>query len=235
MLVAFVAVSIVAFAGCSKDDINNNNANNGGDGGGNVPAGWVDLGLPSGLLWAECNVGATAPEEYGDYFAWAETEPKEVYNWNTYRYCTVDAGGMLSTLTKYNSFTGLGAVDNLTTLESVDDAATARMDSCARTPTKEEWEELINNTTAEWTTVNNVHGRKFTASTGNSIFLPAAGWREEATLIEAGSGGYYWSASADTGDYLVNAWGFGFRSDYQSMGPGASRNFGMSVRAVRSK
>ena len=90
IVVAAMAVVVVTLAGCGKEDGNNdseNVANNGGSngGGGNTTVEWVDLGLPSGLLWASCNVGATAPEEYGDYIAWGETMPKDTYNWNTYR------------------------------------------------------------------------------------------------------------------------------------------------------
>ena len=80
---------------------------------------YVDLGLPSGTLWATCNVGASKPEEYGDYYAWGETEPKEVYDWSTYRWCN---GGRTS-LTKYNTKSSYGIVDNKTELELEDDAA----------------------------------------------------------------------------------------------------------------
>ena len=190
---------------------------------------WVDLGLPSGLLWATRNVGATSPEDYGDYFAWGETSPKEVYNWDTYRYCNGD----YDQLTKYcskSSFGYNGFTDNLTILQPGDDAATANYGG--RTPTKEEWQELLNNTTVSWTTLNGVNGRLFTASNGNSLFLPAAGYRGVSSLYDAGSDGDYWSSSlyTDDPDY---AWYFYFGSGDQDMSS-SGRDNGHSVRAVRS-
>jgi hypothetical protein len=156
--------------------------------------GYVDLGLPSGLLWATCNVGADSPEDYGDYFAWGETQPKDTYNWSTYQYCN----GSSSTLTKYcnNSSYGYnGFTDDLTTLLPEDDAAMANWGSGWRMPTAAEWYELYNNTAQTWTTQNGVNGRLFTAANGNSLFLPAAGYRWGGEFYDAGSGGYYWSSS----------------------------------------
>jgi uncharacterized protein (TIGR02145 family) len=191
---------------------------------------YVDLGLPSGLLWATCNVGANAPEEYGDYFAWGETTPKDTYNWSTYQYCM----GSSSTLTKYcnNSSYGYeGFTDDLTTLLPEDDAATANWGSGWRIPTKAEWQELYNNTTVTWTQQNGVNGRLFTASNGNSLFLPAAGYRWSGELNSAGGYGGYWSSSLDT-DYPIYALDFYFGSDYAYVGDGG-RYYGQSVRAVR--
>lgn len=121
------------------------NFNSNGGGGGSHD--YVDLGLPSGLLWATCNVGADNPEDYGDYFAWAETEPKSVYNWSTYKYCD---GGYYYKLTKYctrSDFGNNGFTDNLTVLLPEDDAATANWGNGWRMPTENEWRELIDNTT----------------------------------------------------------------------------------------
>ena len=190
---------------------------------------WVDLGLPSGLLWATRNVGATSPEDYGDYYAWGETTPKSVYDWPTYIYCN----GYFNQLTKYcsNSDYGYnGFTDNLTILQPGDDAATANYGG--RTPTKEEWEELINNTTVTWTTQNGVNGRLFTGTNGNSLFLPAAGFRWESSLNDAGSYGYYWSSSLGT-DLPISAWLFYFHSGGQYVYY-SNRFDGHSVRAVRS-
>lgn len=190
---------------------------------------WVDLGLPSGLLWATRNVGATSPEDYGDYFAWGETTTKSTYYWSNYNYCN----GGYDQLTKYcfNSEYGYnGFTDNLTILQSGDDAATANYGG--RTPTSAEWQELINNTTIEWTTQNGVNGRRFTGSNGNSLFLPAAGYFDGSSLTYAGTGGYYWSSSLYTGSPNVACY-FAFRSDYQSAGF-SGRDNGHSVRAVRS-
>ena len=189
---------------------------------------WVDLGLPSGLLWATRNVGATSPEDYGDYFAWGETTPKSVYNRTTYIYFN----GRHYQLTKYcnNSDFGYnGFIDNLTILQPGDDAATANYGG--RTPTKEEWQELMNNTTATWTTQNGVNGRLFTGTNGNSLFLPAAGFRYSSLDFD-GCNGLYWSSSLITGNPYC-AWDYDFDSSYQSMG-GSNRGEGLSVRAVRS-
>jgi len=192
---------------------------------------FIDLGMPSGLLWAMCNVGADSPEDYGDYFAWGETEPKSVYSWSTYQYCN----GSSSTLTKYcyNSDYGYnGFTDNLTILLPEDDAATANWGSDWRMPTIGEWQELYQNTTHIWTTQNGVNGRLFTASNGNSLFLPAAGYRYNSSLDDAGSIGYYWSSSLNT-DYPSRAWYFGFRSAIFDM-YGYDRNYGFTVRPVCS-
>ena len=191
---------------------------------------YVDLGLPSGLLWATCNVGAENPEEYGDYFAWGETQPKDTYNWSTYQYCY----GSLSTMIKYcnNSNYGYnGFTDNLTTLLPEDDAATANWGADWRMPTKEEWQELYSNTTCVFTTQNGVNGRLFTASNGNSLFLPGAGYHSGSSLNNAGNG-FYWSSSLNT-TKPSNAWFFFFSSSTCDMWH-SSRDYGRSVRAVRS-
>jgi hypothetical protein len=196
---------------------------------------YVDLGLPSGILWATCNVGAYNPDEYGDYFAWGETIPKETYNWNTYQYCM----GSYTTMTKYctNSSYGYnGFIDNLTVLLPEDDAATANWGSDWRMPTKAEWQELYNNTTCTWTTQNGVNGRLFTASNGNSLFLPAAGYGYEYILgDDAGGGGYYWSSSLDLDiNRPFSAWFFTVFSSGYYMDRSYMRYYGRSVRAVRS-
>ena len=192
---------------------------------------YVDLGLPSGLLWATCNVGAYTPEEYGDYFAWGETQPKDTYNWSTYQYCM----GSSSTLTKYcsNSSYGYnGFTDDLPTLLPEDDAATANWGPDWRMPTKEEWQELYSNTTVTWTTQNGVNGRLFTAANGNSLFLPAAGYRDDSDLNYAGSWGLYWSSSLNAGS-PYGAWDFYFGSDFYGMYYDY-RGYGFSVRPVCS-
>ncbi len=199
---------------------------------------YVDLGLPSGLLWATCNVGAEAPEEYGDYFAWGETQPKGEYNWSTYQYSNggfYDEWGeeLYSHLTKYCTDANYGYngfTDDLTTLLPEDDAATANWGSDWRMPSEEEWQELYCNTTVTWTTQNGVNGRLFTASNGNSLFLPAAGYRLGSSFTNAGSWGYYWSSSlTDFPDYAV---GFSFGSNEYGMS-NYNRYYGRSVRAVR--
>ena len=185
---------------------------------------YVDLGLS--VKWATFNVGASTPEEYGDYFAWGETEPKEVYDWSTYKYWQ----GSESTLTKYNTDSSYGTVDNKTTLELNDDAARANWGGRWRMPTDAEMTELRTNCTWTWTTENGVNGYKVTSkSNGNSIFLPAAGYRVNSDLSNAGSRGIYWSSSLYTD--LICAWNVRFDSSrVQSISN--NRYCGHSVRAV---
>ena len=189
---------------------------------------YVDLGLPSGLKWATCNVGATTPEEYGDYFAWGEVEPKETYSWSTYKY-----GSKYNQLTKYcyNSDYGKdGFTDNKTVLDPEDDAAHVNWGGSWRMPTKAEQDELRNNCTWAWTTQNGVKGYKVVGPNGNSIFLPAAGYVYEGTLTNAGSYGYYWSSSLNT-DHPVSAYDVDFNSDYVDW-INLTRYYGQSVRPV---
>ncbi len=224
---AFAAILSTGMISCSKDE-------NGSD---STTVDWIDLGLPSGLLWNSCNLGASSPEKYGNYYAWGETTTKKDYSWKTYRYCT--AGG---DLTKYNYNSICGTVDNLTTLEAMDDAATAALGSDVHTPTRAEWDELINNTTLEWTTVKGVKGCKFTAANGNSIFLPAAGYRVDTDLeFEGGRGssGYYWSSTLVTDDLTSMDPLFAKQCGIHSFEPYASvfsfghyRSCGHSVRPV---
>ena len=153
---------------------------------------YVDLGLPSGLLWATCNVGANSPEDYGDYFAWGEIQPKSSYNWDTYKWCEGD----YDTQTKYCADSDDGTVDNKTILELSDDAASASWGGDWRMPTKEDHDELRTECTWTWTTQKGVNGYKVTSKTnGNSIFLPAAGYRSNSDLYDAGSYGNYWGSS----------------------------------------
>ena len=193
---------------------------------------WVDLGLPSGLLWAPHNVGAVSPEDYGDYFAWAEMRPKILCNWGTYTYCCY---GVYDQLTKYCNNPGFGCddyFDTLTILQPGDDAATANWRGGARTPTKEEWDELLNNTTSQWTTENGVAGLRLTARNGQSIFLPAAGYRTDATINDEGIHGMYW-ASSMLSVYPYNAWYMYFDANYKRM-HNDYRSNGHLVRPVRS-
>ena len=187
----------------------------------------VDLGLPSGLLWATCNVGAESPEDYGDYIAWGETYPKDTYDWSSYL-----LGWDWNHLSSYNTDPAYGWVDNLTVLQPQNDAATENWSYGWRTPTKEEWEELYNNTTVTWTQQNGVNGRLFTANNGNSIFLPAAGDRYGTSVYGVGSHGYYWSSSLRTDD-PDSAWYLYFGSGNYYMNY-LSRYCGHSVRPVRS-
>lgn len=198
---------------------------------------YVDLGLPSGTLWATCNVGANKPEEYGDYFAWGEIKQKTVYDWDTYKYSKVKHRKFkkVDLLTKYCNELAYGYegfTDELTVLRSADDPATTNWGNGWEMPSKEQWEELKENTKSTWTTRNGVKGRLFTANNGNSLFLPAAGYRSYDEIINVGSIGYYWSSSLHTG-YPFDAWYFNFDSYSASVGSNY-RYGGRSVRAVRS-
>lgn len=216
----------------------------GGNGGGSGQAtgDWVDLGLPSGLLWATHNVGATNPEDFGDYYAWGETTTKQTYNWSTYAY-----GSDNNQLTKYcnSSNYGLnGYSDTLTILQAVDDAATTNLGDGIRTPTREEWQELIDNTTAICTTRNGVSGLLLTASNGRSIFLPAAGHRQDGGIYSVQSRLLYWSSSVGTNDNPESpcidtpdfAWDFRFPYEFNPEIHAMCNSFrwqGFPVRAVR--
>jgi len=200
---------------------------------------YIDLGLSSGTLWATCNVGASKPEDYGNYYAWGETSTKSTYNRTTYQYyngCFYDENNaFIPYLTKYcnkSDYGNNGFTDNQTTLLPEDDAATANWGSSWRMPTKEEWIELYLNTTHTWTTRNGVNGMLFTASNGNSLFLPAAGRRSDSGLDNAGSVGSYWSRSLDT-DCPLRVWYLIFASKGNIIA--TSRDSGRTVRPVRQK
>ncbi len=184
---------------------------------------YVDLGLS--VKWATCNVGATAPEDYGDYFAWGETSPKSTYNWSSYKWCN----GSYDTLTKYCTSSDFGTVDNKTTLESSDDAATVNWGGSWRMPTKAEQDELRTKCTWTWTTQNGVKGYKVTGPNGNFIFLPAAGERHDSSLCSAGSDGHYWSSSLNS---YSSYYAYYLYFNSGNVGWGLVRDYGQSVRAV---
>ena len=191
---------------------------------------YVDLGLPSGTLWATMNVGADSPEDYGDYFAWGETTPKSTYNLSTYKWCK----GSLDTHTKYCTDSDYGTVDNKTTLDLSDDAAYVNWGSSWRMPTDAELKELKDNCIWTWTTQNGVKGYKVASkSNGNSIFLPAAGYRGDSGLISAGSFGEYLSSSLYP-NLSFDASVLDFGSDYIYMTL-AYRCNGLPVRPVLAK
>lgn len=144
---------------------------------------YVDLGLPSGLKWATCNVGATKPEEYGDFYAWGEIETKKIFLESTYAHCV-----KLLFITKYNS---IG--NSISGTEY--DVAHVKWKGSWRLPTASELDELCLNCTWTWISQNGVDGYRVTGPNGNSIFLPAAGYREGAGVNNRGCDGYYWSSS----------------------------------------
>ena len=171
---------------------------------------YVDLGLPSGLKWATCNVGADSPEEYGDYYAWGEIETKGEYygsNYKTYGKSMSDISG-----------------------NAMYDVARAKWGGSWRLPTKKELEELENNCKWKWTTQNGKQGYKFTGPNGNSIFLPAAGNRYGSSLYDAGEYGLYWSSTPyESND--SNTYSLDFDSSYHYVN-WIDRYLGQSVRPV---
>ncbi len=219
-----------------KQTNNNNNHNNGngesGNGGGTNTSStgkqnghqWVDLGLS--VKWATMNIGASSPEDYGNYYAWGETTTKSTYDWLTYKWCN----GSYYTLTKYCTTSKWGTVDNKTTLDLKDDAAHANWGGTWRMPTVDEIKELKEKCNWEWTTQSGVNGQKVTGPNGNSIFLPAAGIRWDDRLNRAGYGGDYWSSSFCPGGDTY-AYELGFNSD-GTYWDDYYRSYGQSVRAV---
>ena len=182
---------------------------------------YVDLGLPSGTKWATCNVGSINPEDHGDYYAWGETFTKSKYTEN-------NSG------TYNRHFYWLknnGIIDSKGNLTTLYDAASYNWDSQWRLPTKEEVEELLNNTTAKWTTINGVKGQLLTSRrNGEQIFFPAGGFWRSANLISEPSIGSYWSSTPDANN--VNyAYHFEFDSNNFSKG-WHNRSYGLMVRPV---
>lgn len=194
---------------------------------------YVDLGLPSGTLWATCNVGASTPEGFGNYYAWGETSSKFNCNWSTYRW----SKGEYYELTKYITDSWYGPVDNKTTLDLSDDAAYVNWGSMWRMPTDAEQEELINACWFEFTRRNGVPGHKGVSKyNGNTIFFPDAGyrnydhWQYRGETGYTESEGYYWSRSlredSPADAFILHFWGI-----YRSCGSDL-RYLGLPVRAV---
>ena len=177
----------------------------------------IDLGLPSGTKWACCNVGASSPEQYGNYFAWGETSPKSDYTEENYAYYNSNTDDYINI---GSDIAGTGY-----------DAATANWGSPWCMPSHEQCQELVYKCTYEWTTQNGVNGTKFTGPSGGTIFLPAAGDRGYDGLYFAGSLGDYWSSSLYK-SRTDRVWGLGFYSGDVDTGT-YLRDYGHSVRPVR--
>ena len=190
---------------------------------------YVDLGLPSGLKWAKCNVGAEKETDYGFYFQWGDVKNKSNADctWENHKYYDDSH----NTLTKYGNISDYGTVDNKVTLDIEDDAATQIMGSDWRMPTIAEFGELLYNTTKEWIQVNGVNGCKFTSvNNGNSIFIPAAGAYLDGSMYGVGKYGDVWSSSLNT-SYPYNAWGLHFSADKCNIDY-YSRYYSLPVRGV---
>ncbi len=210
---------------------------------------FVEMG--DGLLWATCNVGTNSPEQYGDYFAWGETEPKEDYSWATYKHMLPGASND-KYITKYQTadgttdalwyYDGIFTGDGKTELDPEDDAATVNWGEGWRMPTAEEWENLKDTNKFVWTWTTDYNGTgvagytvisKVPGYVGNQIFLPAAGYRYDSMLWLAGSGGYYWSRTLYSG-CPSKARDLNFLSS-GILTSNYSRCLGRSVRPVRVK
>ena len=195
----------------------------------------IDLGL--GVLWSSWNLGAAAPEGYGEHYAWGETKPKTDYDWSTYLWCK----GTENTLTKYCFSSGSGYegyTDTRTVLEPEDDAASVNLGGTWRMPTREEWNQLSNSTFCEWTytSLNGVNGflitSKKTGYEGNSIFLPAASLRQGTNPPDFSLGyGNYWSSTASS-THANDAYQVDFKPSGINWTRGQARSMGFSVRPV---
>ena len=194
---------------------------------------FVDLGLPSGTLWAETNIGATSAIDYGDYFAWGETQIKKEYSFGTYQF---SAGATPAGMKKYNT------TDGLVTLQTSDDAATANWGVPCRIPTADEFDELLpfsNNCTWIWTSQTSsdgtsINGIRITSKkNGNSIFLPASGLCNGNSLHMNGTFGRYWSSTL-WADYCTKSFAYEFSDNYFSSWS-ENRSLGYSIRPVVRK
>lgn len=188
----------------------------------------VDLGLTSGTKWASCNVGADAPEAYGDYFAWGETISKEVYSDTTYKYY-IAADSVAADSSAKKVWKNIGA--DIAGTEY--DAATAVMGDAWKMPTEAQCKELIYECDWAWTEVNGVNGYKVTGKNGNSIFLPAAGLRGAGDVVNNDKIGGFWSsticdAPETSGDFAMH---LNYYSESHAVEKGG-RGYGRTIRAV---
>ena len=226
LVVIILTIAVVCTVGCNKNNAPDSGTYNGHE--------FVNLGLRSGTLWATCNVGANTPEDHGDYFAWGETQPKAAYTDSNYLYTH---GGYFE-FTKYCSkeeFGYNGFTDKLTTLQPEDDAATVNWGEGWRTPTINEWIELVTKCSHTFTTRNGVNGCVFTGRNGNSIFLPVKGGLEDEKPTIEDDMGSYWSSSLNKG-LPFYAKGFQFIIDFNDCDiyDDLSRCGGLTVRPVCS-
>ena len=183
-----------------------------------APSGFVDLALPSGLLWCEHNIGATTPYEHGLYFSWGNVTGH------------AEGSGYDFSDAVYAETAGAALTGNIPTNNTYD-MARHNMGSPCRLPTVGEFQELNSNCTSEWTDEDGVAGRRFTSNiNGNSIFFPASGSYSGTTLYSRGSYGLYWSSSYVSEAYAYN---MDFNSDGVIPANGSNRRLGFSVRAVQ--
>ncbi len=210
-ILLFFVAGLVSLSSCKDDEPENPDTHE-----------WVDLGLPSGTLWATCNVGASSPEDYGDYFAWGETSPKKVYSNDSYKW---------SDYSKYND------TDNKTELDFEDDAAYVNWGYQWRMPSIEQINELFDSCDFQWTERDGVKGQLLTGPNGNTLFLPAAGYFDGNLNNYAGRRGQYWSRTSVPGGSIYDdtyySDGIGFSDSWVNCGYLEYRTCGLPVRAVR--
>ena len=192
-----------------------------------LPEGGVDLGLS--VCWNEKNLGANYSYEYGDYFAWGETSTKATYNWANYKWCVIEGNYKL---TKYNTKSSYGTVDNITNLELDDDVAHKYLGDDWHIPSVDDWEELRTMCTWTWKTRGGVNGYLVTSNiTQNSIFIPVAGYKTENTSDYVGYRGFYFLSSISS-DYPDAAHSMSFSYDRVEKEYIMNRFIGMPVRPV---
>lgn len=184
---------------------------------------FVDLGLPSGTLWATQNMGASAPEQAGDYYAWGELEPKETYTWATYSLC----GGTSRTLSRYCGNADYGTVDNKVQLTLEDDAANQQWGGLWRMPTKEQAQELKSQ--CKWVLDSARGGYVLTGPNGNTLFMPLTGYMEGSNVYGKTSAGYFWTSTLGSG-YPYNAYCLVF--EQSSFDKNVLRYCGRTIRPV---
>ena len=230
-LSSLLFIALVSISACSKSktpataDMNvpTTGTQNGHD--------WVDLGLPSGLKWATCNIGATAPEDYGDFYAWGEITPKSEFIWENYKFFIGEDSSENMAFSMYNTDVDYGTVDNKKRLAIADDAARVNWGDSWRMPMDTELQELMAECVWTWTEQAGVYGFKVTSKkNGNSIFFPAAGYCYMSEHAFGGTYGCYWSSSLfapspDVSGYLC----FSSGEFYQG---NDSRYKGHSIRPV---
>lgn len=180
----------------------------------------IDLGLPTGTKWSCCNVGANSPDECGGYFVWGETSEKQVYNWTTYLYGHFDS--------EANHYVG----DNIgSSICNTDyDVAHVLWGDTWRMPSDTDVTEFLQNCSYEWTMMNGFQGGKYTGPNGNSIFIPAVGYKEETSFHYYKTGSFCWIGRADSSD-PNSAYLFG-NDKYNCGWLIYQRDNGLSVRPV---
>ena len=196
--------------------------------------GYVDLGLPSGTLWATMNVGAESETGYGDYFAWGETvgrqDGKVAYTWDTYQWCHSSGWSMM----KYCTDRSMGTVDDKTELEPIDDAATMCWGEHWQMPSKDQLEELCSACDWTWTVRDGVNGYEILSRQNHhTLFLPAPGYRYEKQSSFVGGNGLYWSRTLSDGSSYYAAY---LLFGYKDVSLDTRQRFhGLTVRAVVRK